>query len=30
MAQDVLFHHCIIDDEIDAEEVRRDYKWDKK
>lgn len=30
MAQDVLAHHYLIDDEIDVVEVQQDFKWDKK
>ena len=30
MAQDVLAHHYLIDDEVEIEEIKKDYKWDKK
>lgn len=30
MAQDVLAHHYLIDDEVEIEEIQKDYKWDKK
>jgi hypothetical protein len=30
MAMDVLTHHYLIDDEIEVEEIKKDYKWDKK
>jgi len=30
MAQDVLTHHYLIDDEIEVEDIKKDYKWDKK
>jgi hypothetical protein len=30
MAVDVLTHHYLIDDEIEVEEIKKDYKWDKK
>jgi len=30
MAQDVLTHHYLIDDEVEVEEIKKDYKWDKK
>lgn len=30
MAEDVLTHHYLIDDDIEIEEIKKDYKWDKK
>jgi hypothetical protein len=30
MAQDVLTHHYLIDDEVEIEDIRKDFKWDKK
>jgi hypothetical protein len=30
MAQDVLAHHYLIDDELEIEDIKKDYKWDKK
>ncbi len=30
MAMDVLTHHYLIDDEVEVEEIKKDYKWDKK
>lgn len=30
MAMDVLTHHYIIDDEVELEDIKKDYKWDKK
>jgi hypothetical protein len=30
MAQDVLAHHYLIDEDVEVEEIRKDYKWDKK
>ena len=30
MAQDVLAHHYLIDDDVEVEDIRKDYKWDKK
>jgi hypothetical protein len=30
MAQDVLAHHYLIDDEVEVEDIQKDYKWDKK
>jgi hypothetical protein len=30
MAQDVLAHHYLIDEDIEVDEVRQDFKWDKK
>ena len=30
MAMDVLAHHYLIDDEVEVEEIKKDYKWDKK
>lgn len=30
MAIDVLTHHYLIDDEIEVEEIKKDYQWDKK
>ena len=30
MAMDVLAHHYLIDDDIDVEDIEKDFKWDKK
>jgi hypothetical protein len=30
MAQDVLAHHYLIDSEVEVEDIKKDYKWDKK
>ena len=30
MAQDVLAHHYLIDDDVEIEDIKKDYKWDKK
>lgn len=30
MAIDVLTHHSLIDGEITLEEIKTDYKWDKR
>lgn len=30
MAQDVLAHHYLIDDNVEVEDIKKDYKWDKK
>ncbi len=30
MAQDVLAHHYLIDDDIEVEDINKDFKWDKK
>lgn len=30
MAQDVLTHHYLLDEEIELSEVQQDFKWDKK
>lgn len=30
MALDVLTHNLLVDDDITAEEVQREYEWDKK
>lgn len=30
MAMDVLTHHYLIDDEVEVEEIKKDFKWDKK
>jgi hypothetical protein len=30
MAQDVLVHSCLIDDELKVEDVTSDFKWDKR
>jgi hypothetical protein len=30
MAQDILVHHCLIDDEIEVEDINKDYKWDRQ
>ena len=30
MAIDVLTHHYIIDEDVEVEEIRKDYQWDKK
>ena len=30
MAQDVLAHYYLIDDEIEIEEIQKEHKWDKK
>ena len=30
MAGDVLAHHYLIDDEMEVEEIQRDFKWNKK
>jgi hypothetical protein len=30
MALDVLTHHYLIDDEVEVEDIKKDYKWDKK
>lgn len=29
MAQDVLTHHYLIDEEVEVVEIQRDYKWNK-
>lgn len=29
MAQDVLAHHYLIDDEVEVKDIEKDYKWDK-
>lgn len=29
MAMDVLAHHYLIDDNIDVEDIEKDFKWDK-
>ena len=30
MAQDVLAHHYLIDEDVEIEEINKDFKWDKK
>ena len=30
MAIDVLTHCCLIDDELEVEDIKKEYKWDKK
>ena len=30
MAMDVLMHHCVIDGEVELEEIQRDFQWGKK
>jgi hypothetical protein len=30
MAQDVLAHHYLIDNEVEVEDIKKDFKWDKK
>ena len=30
MAQDVLAHHYLIDQDVEMDEIKKDYKWDKK
>ena len=30
MAQDILVHHYLIDDEAEMEELQKEFKWDKK
>ena len=30
MAQDVLAHHYLIDDEVEVEDIKKDFLWDKK
>ena len=30
MAQDVLTHHYLIDNEVEVKDIEKDYKWDKK
>jgi hypothetical protein len=30
MVQDVLAHHYLIDDEIEAEDIKKEFKWDQK
>jgi hypothetical protein len=30
MAEDVLAHHYLIDEEIEVDDLKKEYKWDKK
>lgn len=30
MAQDVLAHHYLIDEDVELEDIKKDFKWDKK
>jgi len=30
MAQDVLTHHYLIDDDVEVEDIQKDFKWDKQ
>lgn len=30
MAQDVLAHHYLIDEDMDVEEIKKDYDWGNK
>ena len=30
MAQDVLTHHYLLDEEVELADIRKDYQWDKK
>jgi hypothetical protein len=30
MALDVLAHHYLIDDDLEVEDIKKDFKWDKK
>jgi hypothetical protein len=30
MAEDVLAHHYLIDDEVDIADIEKDFLWDKK
>jgi hypothetical protein len=30
MAIDVLAHHYLVDNDIEVEDIKKDYKWDKK
>lgn len=30
MAQDVLAHHYLIDEDVEVEDINKDFKWDKK
>jgi hypothetical protein len=30
MAQDILAHHYLIDEEMEVEEIKQDFQWDKK
>jgi hypothetical protein len=30
MAEDVLTHHYLIDDEVDVKDIHKEFQWDKK
>lgn len=30
MAQDILTHHYLIDDQVEVADITKDHKWDKK
>lgn len=30
MAQDVLAHHYLVDEDVEVSEVQQDFKWEKK
>jgi hypothetical protein len=30
MAEDVLAHHYLIDEDVEVEDIKKEYKWDKK